>query len=124
MVNVQIKIENMNEIRAAFRKSPYVMVEELDKAIEGSIFGITRESKLNSPVDTGFMKASHTTRFSKLRGEVEPVAKYSIYVHEGTRYMAARPFLADAVAEMDPKVQDNFKRAVQNTLDKLARGIS
>lgn len=50
-----------------------------------------------SPVDTGLMRSRiNQTLFStpvNLKAKVETGVFYSIYVHEGTRYMRGRPFL-------------------------------
>lgn len=121
MPNVTIKIENLNEIRAAFSKAPAAMTKELDKSIKKSIFAIQGESMVRTPVDTGRLRASHTTLFSLLRGEVGPTANYSLFVHEGTRYMKGRPFLFNAARSQEKGVQDNFKDAVQKVLDDIAR---
>lgn len=121
MANIDIKIENINEIRAAFRKAPLVMTQNLDRAIKRSLLSIQAISMRNTPVRTGQLRASHTTRFTPLMGVLQPTAHYAIYVHDGTRFMKARPFLANAVKTQNAEVQDNFKKAVQDTLDTIAR---
>lgn len=121
MPQVNVKIENLAEIKAAFGKAPTLMAKNLDRAIKASTFLIERQSKINTPVRTGFLRASHKTSFSPLKGVLEPMANYAIYVHEGTRYMKARPFLKKAVDSENNQVQDQFKTAVQDTLDEIAR---
>ena len=121
MANIDIKIENINEIRAAFRKAPLVMTQNLDRAIKRSLLSIQAISMRNTPVRTGRLRASHTTRFTPLMGVLQPTAHYAIYVHDGTRFMKARPFLANAVKTQNAEVQDNFKKAVRDTLDTIAR---
>lgn len=120
---INVRITNLAEIRNAFRQSPRVMSRNLDKAIKQSIFTIDRESKTRTPVDTGRLRASHTTLFSPLRGEVGPTANYATFVHEGTRYMRGRPFLREAVRSQENKIQDFFRRAVQDTLDDIGRKV-
>lgn len=121
MPNISIKIENINEIRSAFAKAPALMAKNLDTAIKRSIFKIQGTSMRNTPIITGTLRASHRTTFSPLRGEVGPTAYYGIFVHEGTRFIKANPFLARAVQSENNEVQDNFKRAVQDTLDSIAK---
>lgn len=121
MPQISVRITNLAEIRAAFSKSPVLMTRELNKAIKTSIYAIERDSKINSPVDTGRLRSSHQSRFSSLRGELEPTAEYAIYVHEGTRYMRARPFLLQAVESNDEKVQRYFTDAVDNVLEAIGR---
>lgn len=121
MPQVSVKIQNLAEIRRAFGKAPELMTKNLDKAIKASVLLIERQSKINTPVRTGNLRASHQTMFSPLKGVLEPMANYAIYVHEGTRYMKARPFLKKAVDSENNQVQDQFKTAVQDTLDEIAR---
>jgi len=63
------------------------------KEIERFAFGIERESKIKSPVDTGLMRGSIATNIGNLEARIGPHTFYSIFVHEGTRFMKGRPFL-------------------------------
>lgn len=117
-INVQIK--NLPQIRAAFRLAPMLMATELDKAISKSIYAIQRGSMAATPVDTGRLRASHKSTFAPLKGVLDVTAYYGIYVHEGTRYMKPRPFLLDSVNSNERQVDDNFTKAVDNVLSKLA----
>lgn len=121
MADIQVRIKNLPQIRAAFAQAPSLMAKNLQRAIGQSIFTIERESKLRTPVRTGFLRASHTTQLQPLRGEVGPTADYAPYVHSGTRYMRARPFLLQGVQAGENQIQGFFKDAVQKTLDKIAR---
>lgn len=121
MPTINVTIKNLPQIRAAFSQSPIKMASELNTAIKKSIFTIKRQSKINTPVLTGRLRASHESRFSNLKGELEPTANYAIWVHDGTRRMRARPFLLNAVQTVDEQVNDFFTKAVQNTLDDIAR---
>lgn len=123
MPNVSIKITNLPQIKSAFAKSPRKMVDELNTAIKKSAIKIQGESMRNAPVLTGRLRSSHTSLFENLKGIVQPNTDYAIYVHEGTRYMKARPFLFDAVQSEEQSVQGYFHDAVQNTLDDLAKGF-
>lgn len=120
---VQIRIKNMNQIRMAFLRNPREMAKNLDKAIKRIVLGIERDSKIATPVDTGYLRASHYTRFQPLKGEVGTNTQYDRFVHEGTRFMRARPYLQSAVDKNENFIDREFKNAVQDTLDKLARDI-
>lgn len=122
-MNVQVRITNIAEIRAAFSKAPAEMTRQLNNAIRLSIFDIERDSKMNTPVATGFLRSSHQTMFRNLYGEVSPSANYAIFVHEGTRYMRKRPFLLEATQSKEGAVQRNFEGAVQNVFDKIGREV-
>lgn len=123
MAEYRIEIKNLRQIKDAFGKAPKRMTKALNEAIQKSIFTIERQSKINTPVRTGFLRASHQSIFSNLRGETGPTASYSVFVHEGTRFMRPRPFLMEAVKTSDRQVQDFFKQAVQDTLNDIARDV-
>lgn len=123
MVEVKISIKNMAEIRRAFGQSPRLTVKALNRAIQKSVFTIERDSKKNTPVDTGYLRASHRSLFSNLKGVIEPRADYAIYVHEGTRRMRPRRFLFNAVESNEAKVQQYFRDEVQGVLDDIARQV-
>ena len=59
--------------------------------------GVVRFGRQLSPVDTGLMRSrinqTYPSTPSTLKALVETGTHYSIYVHEGTRYMRGRPFL-------------------------------
>ena len=122
MSDVSIKIKNLPQIRAAFAKSPVIMTKNLRKAIETALLTVQRQSIINAPRRTGFLKASHQYRMlSNLSGYVQPTAYYASFVHDGTRFMRGRPFLRQADAEKESEIDRLFQTAVQDTLDEIAR---
>lgn len=66
---------------------------ELQRQLQIFAFDIERESKRVAPVDTGRLRASIFTSIGNLEARIKPNVNYAIYVHEGTRYMRARPFM-------------------------------
>lgn len=123
MADVSIKIENLAEIKAAFSKAPGLMIQELGTAIQRSIFSIQSKSQMNTPVDTGRLRASHESLFGPLRGEVHTNTNYGLFVHDGTKYMKGRPFMLDAVTSENNAVQKNFTEAVDKVLAKIAGDV-
>jgi len=94
---IAIKITNLPQIKAAFARAPGLMADELNTAIKKSILSIQADSMRNTPVLTGRLRASHTSMFQNLKGSVYTNTNYAIYVHDGTKYMKARPFMQKAV---------------------------
>lgn len=121
MADVQIKIKNIAQIKAAFNRAPLLMSKELNIAIRKTVIGVQRRSLQNTPVDTGRLRASTYTQFMPLKGMVGTDTDYDIFVHEGTRFMKARPFLREAVEESDNDIDDNFTKAVDNVLSSIGR---
>jgi HK97 gp10 family phage protein len=123
MANVQIKITNIEEIRRAFNKAPALMTANLNLAIRKTVLSIQSKSMINTPVDTGRLRSSTRSIFGNLKGEVGTNTKYDIFVHDGTKYLKARPYLADAVKDSSIEIDLNFKTAVQATLDSIGRAV-
>ncbi len=119
MPNISIQITNLPQIRAAFRRAPQLMTEELNTAIRRSVLEIEGESKKNTPVDTGTLRGSTRSIFSNFRGEVGTNVFYDLFVHGGTRYMKARPYLLQAVQTKEASVQGEMENAVQRVLNKI-----
>lgn len=119
MPEIAIRIKNISQIKAAFAMAPRLMTRNLNAAIRSSVFLIGRDSRFMTPVDTGRLRASTYERFSNLKGEVGTNTFYDVFVHEGTRFMRARPYLRKAVQKNDQSVQRYFTEAVQQTLDEI-----
>lgn len=122
-MDVQIKIKNLAQIRAAFLLSPALMKKNLAKAIAVSTFKVGRNSRINTPVDTGRLRASTRERVTPFKGVVSTNVSYSTFVHEGTRYMRGRPFLRNALESNEPFIQEQFRKATQDTLNTIGRRI-
>jgi HK97 gp10 family phage protein len=118
---IAIQITNLAEIRSAFRSAPRLMSVELDKAIKKTVFSIQAKSMINTPVNTGRLRASTSSSFSPLKGQVGTHTSYDIFVHNGTRYMKARPYLQEAVDQTASTVDGYFKKAVDTVLNKIGR---
>ncbi len=102
---------------------------ELDKELRDIIkdfaFSIERYSKQVTPVDTGRLRSSIGVSFSGggLGGSalIAPHTFYAGFVHEGTRYMKARPFMKWGVDFAKPK----YEREIPARLDaKLRASLS
>jgi HK97 gp10 family phage protein len=86
-------------------------------AISRSIQLIENKGKRYSPVDTGKLRQSIRSQMeSAARGLVEVGSPYGFYVHEGTRYMRARPFMTQAVNDVEGEINDIFNQAVAKAL--------
>lgn len=118
MPTIDIRITNLPQIKAAFGKSPLLMMRELNAAIQRSVLTIGRDSRLLTPVRTGRLRASTYERFSNLRGEVGTNTEYDVFVHEGTRFMRGRPYLRRSVEMNDQSIQSYFTDAVQKVLNQ------
>lgn len=121
MPDIKVRIKNLPQIRAAFSRSPLLMAKELNIAIQKSVYAIGRSSRQNTPVDTGRLRASTYEQFSNLKGEIGTRTNYDLFVHEGTRFMRARPYLRQAVKSEQSFIDREFTGAVQKVLDQIGR---
>ena len=80
-----------------------------NKLMSRIVLTVEGNSKRVTPVRTGNLKRSETTRVEDggNRGIVGTNASYARYVHDGTRRMAARPFFEQGMA------------ASRDTIDKM-----
>lgn len=121
MADISITIKNLPQIKAAFNKAPGLMTRELNTAIKKSIFLIQGKSMVNTPVLTGRLRSSHRSKFENLKGQVSTNTNYDIFVHEGTRFMKARPFMREAVETSDTEVNRFFTQAVDKVLFDIGK---
>jgi len=126
MINIQIP--NLPKFQAALKKYPQLAGKEIKKALEKSAYQIVRETKPLTPVDTNTLRSSigevnkqGIFKIEKLKATVGTRVKYAVYVHEGTRYMVNRPFLATGARQAVSKIQGFFKDAINNVFNNIAR---
>lgn len=120
-MDVQIHITNLGAIKRAFGQAPHIVGPHLNRAINKAIISIGRRSRQLTPVDTGRLRASHREVFRPMYGEVGTHVNYDMFVHEGTRFMRARPYLRNAVEQVEPAIQSYFKDELQQALDKIGK---
>ena len=83
-MNINVKID-LSQLDKAVKTEPLIALQEINNAIKKSALRIQSLSQKSAPVNTGALRQSIQSRFEPLRGIVEAMAKYAIYVHEGTR---------------------------------------
>lgn len=119
MPDVKIEIVNLDKVVSAFQKAPQLMAKEMKDAIKRSTFQIQKASMQNTPVDTGRLRASHETFFTNNSGTVQTDVFYDVFVHEGTKFMKARPFMRRGAEESEDEVEEFFTRAVDKVLSAI-----
>jgi hypothetical protein len=118
---IAIKITNAAQIRRAYAKAPAAMTKALSVAIKTAVFLVQGKSMVNTPVLTGRLRASTYSKFQPLRGEVGTNTNYDRFVHDGTRFMAGRPYLKMAVEDSNEEINELFTRATQEVLNDIGR---
>ena len=121
MANVHVEIKNLPEIRAAFKRSPELMTKNLNSAIKKVTNNLVSVAASTTPHATGYLKRTNEIKFDNLKGSFEKKAEYAYFVHEGTKFMSARPFLTDAIQIAQGFTDAEFDLAVEKTLNEIAR---
>jgi HK97 gp10 family phage protein len=81
--------------------------DRVDAVVRTLAFRVEAAAKKKAPVDSGFLRSSIQVRDKRIgdgQAEVIVGAEYGLAVHEGARGRAARPFLADAVKEVESEL--------------------
>lgn len=117
---ITIEVSGLTEVRNWLLTRPMVTLRALGEAIAKSAYRIERGAKsalttgYTRAIKSGYLRASTAVQsLSRLEASVYPLAKYAIFVHDGTRYMRPRPFMAVAVDEAKGDVQGYFDDAVK-----------
>jgi HK97 gp10 family phage protein len=88
----------------------------LKDEIQKLAFRIERNAKQLTPVDTGRLRASILTQpmFGGFGAKVSTNTDYAIFVHEGTRYMRARPFMSEGLNQL----KDGINKGILDRVDE------
>jgi HK97 gp10 family phage protein len=81
----EIKIDNLQELREAFKKAPEITDKELQKATKDAGKFILATEKSEVPVKTGQLRRSITLEYRPISVSIYPAVKYALPVHEGSR---------------------------------------
>lgn len=111
-MNINVKID-LSQLDRAVKTEPLIALQEINNAIKKSALRVQSLSQKSAPVNTGALRQSIQSRFEPLRGIVEAMAKYAIYVHEGTRPHDIFPKYKKALANV--RKGQFFGRHVRHT---------
>lgn len=144
---IKMEIKGLTELKLAFKKSPQVVMTQIQRAISLSIAVVGRQSKIEAPVKTGRLRAGIRSRIVPFRGIVESTVAYGIFIHEGTsahiirpvkkkalywkgakhpvksvRHPGTRanPFMQRGADKSELKVRSLFQNAINNVTKKLS----
>jgi HK97 gp10 family phage protein len=125
---INVTIANLDQIVSAFNRAPGLMRAALPKAINQALMSIGGQAAINAPVRTGTLRRSilnpaqglTLASTQTLIGSVGSGTGYGLFVEQGTKFMAAQPYLQPAVDEKADQVQKFFTDAVQSVLNIIA----
>lgn len=144
---ITIKINGLKELKAAFKRSPGIVRNQITRAIALSVALVNRQAKQEAPVKTGRLRSGIRSRISPFQGMVESTVNYGVFIHEGTAAHIIRPvkkkalywkgashpvksvqhpgtkpnpFMKRGAERSEGQVQLIFQRAVNNVAKQLA----
>ena len=91
----------------------------LNKGIRKVVFFLEGEAIPLTPIDKGFLRNSYKEKFSNLEGTLYNTRKYGIFLHEGTRYIKANPFLEKTIDQNKREVELVMNEELQHNLSIL-----
>ena len=122
-MKVAIEVNGLTSLVKDFATAPAEIRKELNMAIKMAGIRIQREAKIEAPVDTGNLRSQiKFTNLNNGQGVVGSYAKYSIYVHEGTKWQRSNPFMERAIDQSKGDLDIIFNNAVRNIGKHLAKG--
>lgn len=133
MIEVQVRVQNLDVLRANFRTAPALTLKYLAKATSASIFEVEKQAvdrnfqfKTPRPRRTG--QLANSFAFGRriapdgLSGSIGPTVRYAPYVYFGTaRGLRPNKYMDRIARAAEPKVQEHFQKAVDTIVDKLAK---
>jgi len=120
---IKIEIKGIDKLNRKFRILPRRLKGGIENAIRKSAFLVeatSKETVSRGPlraVDTGRMMRSIAPDYVRaFETAIAPHTEYAIYVHEGTRYMRARPFMKVGAEKAEPGIRRFFEEAVKEAI--------
>jgi hypothetical protein len=81
----EIKIENLRELQANFKKFPQIADKELQTATKEAGKRILQTEKEEVPVKTATLKRSITFDYRPIQASIFPTVKYALPLHDGSK---------------------------------------
>lgn len=112
-MRVQLKVKVNDNMGRLVRDIPQLA----DRTARHGAEVLLEAAKREAPVDTGKLRDSHSIEGGNGQYAVVADTSYAVYVHWGTRFHAANPWLARAAEHANGRIMTEIK-------DDLADGIA
>ena len=112
-MRMQLKVKVANNMGRLVRDIPQLA----DRTAHAGAQALLEEARRECPVDTGKLRDSHTLEGGNGEYSVVADTPYAVYVHWGTRFRRANPWLARAAEHANPRIVTEIR-------DDLADGIA
>jgi HK97 gp10 family phage protein len=120
-VTIAIKLDGADKLSKALIGIPAEFRSVFGKVLSKAAMLISREAKILTPVDTGRLRSSIFVVNRSLQSEISTNTNYAVYVHEGTQYMSARPFMKQGAENASSNIQSVVEDEISNSLNKMIK---
>lgn len=124
MADIKVRIEGLDKVMSKLGALKGGLVRTLEEGMREAAFLVERAGKKqitmgpNRAIKTGFLRASIGVQsVMPYRATVIAGAYYGVYVHEGTRYMRARPFLTAGLRDSLTAIEDIFGKRINSLIE-------
>jgi HK97 gp10 family phage protein len=109
------------ELAGRYAGAAAIVKSEMHTAMVQSVAVVEAQGKVNAPVKTGTLRRgivgqAQSHQLGIVHNSNVP---YAIFVHEGTRYMAARPYLRRAVQQKRGQILGIWKAMIPRIVAQL-----
>jgi len=134
MAGYGIKTIGFKEFQQAIEKNPQFIANEVKKFITRALAKY-RSGILNTPwrmggsgggspvamINGGNLRDTHRSEVGNFEGRIYPTSHYSLFVHEGTNKMRARPWLDFVKKDKDKDIRVLEKEMLTSIVQNLAK---
>lgn len=107
--------EKVMKATAGMLSDPTEILTKVGFIVEGA-------AKQRTPVDTGTLRRSITSRVEGNAAYVGSAVVYAPFVHNGTRFMAGRPFLEEGIEDSRSRIEGYLSEFGGKLFEKVAQG--
>ena len=135
MANIHIELKNGDNIVKAFKKSPEIMAKRLQEELLKLGVFTTGEVKEHitagtdmwkPPILTGALRRGIQMRQTgkmKVIITSSDMTPYAQFVHEGTKFMRARPFFEITARKSKNKIEQFLQKGLDNAVKDIIKAI-
>lgn len=110
-VKIDIELPGWAKLANRFQTAPQKVRAATESGLDEMAIYVQGRSRMDSPVLTGRLRSSifYEVDHSKFLAKVSTNVYYAFFVHEGTRYIRANPFMTRAYAESIPFITQKMR---------------
>lgn len=122
MAGFKVELVHKNSLKRKLRQLPAAYRGGTKSAMNRTGRFVARRARVLAPFDTGELHDSIDWVPDPVEagGDVEATADHASYVHAGTRRMAGRPFLLQAMLESRGQFRTGLPEAINPRVRKVA----